>query len=184
MKFMSRLLSVFRSASAEEAGQDFDKWPDEVRASAVRRCSHMTFATQDEETAIATAQEYTAQLYRDGVVKTPKLTVLGKEDLTAKYTDHTVLKARHKVESAKGGVLFIKDAYKLAEDQYGRYALNSAVLEILGTVDNDPVIIFSGQESEMKDFYSQYPKLTEYFTPKYIPQQSSRSIIPKHAALS
>lgn len=97
--------------------------------------------------------------YSLGFLKSGQLVEVGREDLVAGYVGQTALKTREVIEKSLGGILFIDEAYRLAEggaNDFGKEALN----EIFSAMQNDErgelCIIFSGIEDKMRDFARDY----------------------------
>lgn len=114
-----------------------------------------------------------------GTLKRGHLVEVQRADLVAGAIGQTALKTRAKVEEAKGGVLFVDEAYTLApgsgmggaggsgggdSKDFGREAIN----ELMATMtDGDPVMIFAGYAAEMASFVAQnaglFRRIDAYF---------------------
>lgn len=88
-------------------------------------------------------------LFENKVTKTSKFVYAGRESLVGKYVGWTATKVKEKFEDAKGGVLFIDEAYSLIDDNFGQEAINTLVK----FMDNnkDTIVIFSGYPKEIKN---------------------------------
>jgi len=89
-----------------------------------------------------------------------------KSDVVAGFVGQTMQKTKAVVESALGGVLFVDEAYQLAEggkEDYGKEALAELMKALLG---NDPIMIFAGYAEDMKTFIDMNKGL-----PRRIPHQ-------------
>ena len=115
---------------------------------------HMCF-TGTPGTAKTTVARLIAQiLARDGVLKTGRFIECGRADLVAKYVGWTAKAVRAKFREARGGVLFIDEAYSLSDGEhatFGDEALNTIVQEMENNRDS-VIVIFAGYPDKMKDF--------------------------------
>lgn len=93
-------------------------------------------------------------LYEKGIVKSDKFVETSRTDLVGMYIGETALKTKEILESAKGGVLFIDEAYTLAtggERDFGIEAINE-ILKFMEDNRQDIVIIFAGYTDDMNRF--------------------------------
>lgn len=115
---------------------------------------HMSF-TGNPGTAKTTIARLIAQvLSRDGVLKTGRFIECGRADLVAKYVGWTAKAVRAKFQEARGGVLFIDEAYSLSDGEhatFGDEAINAIVQEMENHRD-DVIVIFAGYPDKMKAF--------------------------------
>ena len=115
---------------------------------------HMCF-TGTPGTAKTTVARLIAQiLARDGVLKTGRFVECGRADLVAKYVGWTAKAVRAKFREARGGVLFIDEAYSLSDGDhatFGEEAINTIVQEMENHRDN-VIVIFAGYPDKMKYF--------------------------------
>ncbi|MBR2774491.1 MAG: AAA family ATPase [Selenomonadaceae bacterium] len=115
---------------------------------------HMSF-TGTPGTAKTTVARLIAQiLARDGVLKTGRFVECGRADLVAKYVGWTAKAVRDKFKEARGGVLFIDEAYSLSDGEhatFGDEAINTIVQEMENNRDT-VIVIFAGYPDKMKEF--------------------------------
>ncbi len=115
---------------------------------------HMSF-TGNPGSAKTTVARLIAQiLARDGVLKTGRFVECGRADLVAKYVGWTAKAVRNKFREARGGVLFIDEAYSLSDGEhatFGEEAINTIVQE-MENHRNNVIVIFAGYPQKMKDF--------------------------------
>jgi len=81
-------------------------------------------------------------------------------DFIAGYVGQTAIKAKKTIEQAKGGVVFIDEAYTFAQsaDENGHTYVYEAITEIIKEMETrDTVFIFSGYSKEMNDFIELNP---------------------------
>lgn len=81
---------------------------------------------------------------------------VSRTDLIAGYQGQTALKVKKVIERAKGGVLFIDEAYSITEndhsDSYGRECLTE-LTKALEDYRDDLVVIVAGYTEPMKQFF-------------------------------
>jgi len=115
---------------------------------------HMCF-TGTPGTAKTTVARLIAQiLARDGVLKTGNFVECGRADLVAKYVGWTAKAVKDKFRQARGGVLFIDEAYSLSDGDhatFGDEAINTVVQEMENYRD-EVIVIFAGYPDKMKEF--------------------------------
>ena len=115
---------------------------------------HMVF-TGNPGTAKTTVARLFAEILKDEkVLSTGKFVEAGRADLVGQYVGSTAPKVKEKFKEAKGGVLFIDEAYSLCECHNGGYgdeAINTIVQEMENHRD-DVIVIFAGYPAEMEEF--------------------------------
>lgn len=91
---------------------------------------------------------------------------VSRTDLIAGYQGQTALKVKKVIEKAKGGVLFIDEAYSITEnsnsDSYGRECLTE-LTKALEDYRTDLVVIVAGYKEPMKQFFESNPGLKSRF---------------------
>lgn len=101
-------------------------------------------------------------------------------DLVGEYIGQTAPKVKEAIEKARGGVLFIDEAYALARSQDDSKDFGREVIEILvKEMSNGPgdlAVIAAGYPQEMKYFLDSNPGLKSRFKhqfefPDYLPQE-------------
>lgn len=100
-------------------------------------------------TGKTTVARITAKILRSiGWLSNGHLVEVSRSDLIAEYLGQTAPKVRNAVNRAKGGILFIDEAYSLAQDTYGQEAINELINEMENKRD-DLVIILAGYKDQM-----------------------------------
>lgn len=117
---------------------------------------HMVF-TGAPGTAKTTTARLLGRILNDNkVLSTGQFVEVGRADLVGMYVGHTAPKVRMMFDKAKGGVLFIDEAYSLVDDRRGLFG-DEAISTIVQEMENmreDIVVIFAGYEEPMKQFIS------------------------------
>jgi SpoVK/Ycf46/Vps4 family AAA+-type ATPase len=114
-------------------------------------------------TGKTTVARLVAGIYRAlGLLSKGQLIEVDRSELVAGYLGQTAIKTTEVCAKAKGGVLFIDEAYSLAGDQYGEEAINTLVKEM---EDNrqDLVVIVAGYPRPMTKFIDENPGLNSRF---------------------
>lgn len=91
-----------------------------------------------------------------------------RSDLVGQYLGSSTEKTKAKILEARGGVLFVDEAYRLiptAGKDFGREAIEElmAVME-----ESDPVMIFAGYEKPMEKFLNVNPGLRSRIYRKFV----------------
>ena len=113
---------------------------------------HMVL-TGNAGTGKTTVARLIGKIYgKAGLIKNEDVFVeIRRESLVAGYMGQTGIKVAHEVERARGGILFIDEAYNLvngSQDEFGREALNTLLAPIENNRD-DLMVIMAGYEHEM-----------------------------------
>lgn len=141
-------------------------------------------------TGKTTVAKMMGRLYKKmGLLTKGHVHEVDRSDLVGEYIGQTAPKVKDAIEMARGGVLFIDEAYALArspEDSkdFGREAVEILVRE-LSNGPGDLAIIVAGYPKEMKTFLDSNPGLRSRFKlsfefADYLPQELSQ--IAEYAA--
>jgi ATP-dependent Clp protease ATP-binding subunit ClpA len=97
-----------------------------------------------------------------GVLPTGQLVECDRSELVAGYVGQTALKTAEVAARARGGVLFVDEAYALAGDDFGREAIDTLVKEMEDHRDT-MVVIVAGYPAPMAELIDSNPGLASRF---------------------
>jgi hypothetical protein len=114
-------------------------------------------------TGKTTVARLVAGIYHaSGVLSSGQLVECDRSELVAGYVGQTAIKTAEVANKAIGGVLFIDEAYALAEDDFGQEAISTLVKEMEDHRD-DLVVIVAGYPGPMRTFIESNPGLESRF---------------------
>ena len=125
---------------------------------------HLVF-TGNPGTGKTTVARIIGRLYKQiGVLSKGQLIEVDRSGLVAGYVGQTALKTREQIKKAMGGVLFIDEAYALAQkdDAFGQEAIDT-VLKAMEDHRDDLVVIVAGYTKPMEKFINSNPGLKSRF---------------------
>lgn len=111
---------------------------------------HMVFYGSPGTGKTTVARIITGLLYKYKYISENKIIEIDGNFLKAGTTGNTAIKVRYIVRQAYGGVLFIDEAYALAEDELGAQAIATLIKEMEDNRDKF-ILILAGYTNEMKD---------------------------------
>jgi SpoVK/Ycf46/Vps4 family AAA+-type ATPase len=106
--------------------------------------------------------------YAAGLLERPEVVEVQRADLVGEYLGATAIKTNELIDAALGGVLFIDEAYSLANDGDGhgdRFG-NEAIQALLKRAEDDRenlIVILAGYQRQMEDFLASNPGLNSRF---------------------
>lgn len=126
---------------------------------------HMIFAGNPGTGKTMMARMIAEVLYNMNVTQTNKLIETDRSGLVAGYVGQTALKTRQVIETALGGVLFIDEAYALAQGDkkdFGQEAIDTLV-KMMDDNRDRLVVILAGYSEDMENFLSKNAGLKSRF---------------------
>ncbi len=127
---------------------------------------HLAF-TGNPGTGKTTVARIVGRIYKQiGLLSSGHFVEVSRTDLIAGYQGQTAHKVKKVIEQAKGGVLFIDEAYSITEndhsDSYGRECLTE-LTKALEDYREDLVVIVAGYTEPMNKFFESNPGLKSRF---------------------
>jgi SpoVK/Ycf46/Vps4 family AAA+-type ATPase len=122
---------------------------------------HMVFSGNPGTAKTTVARLFARIMKENGLLSKGQLIEVGRGDLVGKYVGWTAQTVQAKFKEAKGGVLFIDEAYSLVDDRDGSYG-DEAINTIVQEMENhrsDVVVIFAGYPDKMEGFLDKNPGL-------------------------
>ncbi len=127
-----------------------------------------------------------------GLLKVGQLIETDRSSFVSEIPGETSKKTEEKFKEAIGGILFIDEAYTLANDSLGREAVET-LLKLIEDYSKDVIVILAGYEEEMEDFFdvniglkSRFPLWTNFedYNPNELFEMSIKIIESKGFKLS
>ena len=114
---------------------------------------HMIFTGNPGSAKTTVARLLASILYDEHVLESNKFIECGRQDLVGKYVGWTAKLVEEQFRRAKGGILFIDEAYSLVEKggYYGDEAINT-IVQMMENYRDDVIVIFAGYPDKMKKF--------------------------------
>lgn len=132
---------------------------------AVSPSPHLVF-TGNPGTGKTTVARHIGRIYKElGLLSSGHVVEVDRGQLVGGYIGQTAIKTREALESAKGGVLFIDEAYALARDHANDYG-HEAIETIMAYMENNRgkiVVVVAGYPDEMANFMAMNPGLASRF---------------------
>lgn len=126
---------------------------------------HMIFAGNPGTGKTTIARIVSKYLKALGVLSSGHLREVSRSDLVGQYVGHTATQTKNVIDSAKGGVLFIDEAYSLCRGENDTFGLEAIDTIVKCMEDNrdDLVVILAGYTDEMAKFLESNPGLKSRF---------------------
>ncbi len=127
---------------------------------------HLVFSG-NPGTGKTTVARILAKIYKEiGVLSKGQLIETDRSGLVAGYIGQTAIKTTEVINSAKGGILFIDEAYALSKsdssNDYGQEAIDT-ILKAMEDMRDDFIVIVAGYPDLMKRFLRSNPGLESRF---------------------
>ena len=123
---------------------------------------HMMFSGNPGTAKTSVARLFARIMKDNNILSKGHLVEVGRANLVGKYVGWTAPIIKEKFKQARGGVLFIDEAYSLVDDRKGSFgdeAINTIVQEMENYRD-EVIVIFAGYSDEMERFLQRNPGLS------------------------
>ncbi|KAL4165528.1 hypothetical protein KRP22_014238 [Phytophthora ramorum] len=132
--------------------------------SGLPKMGHFVFRGSPGTGKTTVARAMAQILHGMGVLATTKLVETSGLDLTAQYVGQTKQKVTDKLGEAKGGLLFIDEAYELGKGMYGEEAMTTLVAAMTDPSYAGMVIIIAGYPKDVDQMLDRNVGLKSRFT--------------------
>ena len=135
------------------SAQKMNKAREALGLDTVCSSKHMIFTGNPGSAKTTVARLLASILYDEHVLDKNKFIECGRQDLVGKFVGWTAKQVEAQFMKARGGILFIDEAYSLVEQggYYGDEAINT-IVQMMENYRNDVIVIFAGYPDKMERF--------------------------------
>jgi len=152
------LLLAFASIIAERKRRELKTEPMSM---------HMLFVGPPGTGKTEVARQVGKLLYSVGLLKRGHVVETDKSGLVGQHVGDTPKLVADKFEEARDGVLFVDEAYTLADGMYGKEAIET-LMKLMEDFREDTVVIFAGYEADINKLLATNAGMESRFTRKMV----------------
>lgn len=114
---------------------------------------HMIFTGNPGSAKTTVARLLASILFDEHVLRKNRFIECGRQDLVGKFVGWTAKQVEEQFHRARGGILFIDEAYSLVEKEglYGDEAINT-IVQMMENYRDEVIVIFAGYPDKMEKF--------------------------------
>ncbi|XP_063933952.1 uncharacterized protein LOC135145735 isoform X4 [Zophobas morio] len=102
-------------------------------------------------------------LFKLKIIPSPNFRETSATNLTAQFVGQTKERVKAQLNEARGGVLFIDEAYELGKGSFGEEAMTTLLEAMTHPLYDDLVIVMAGYKDEMTEMLNRNPGLKSRF---------------------
>ena len=135
------------------AAHKINKLRKDMELEVANTAKHMIFTGNPGSAKTTVARLLASIFYDEHITTKSKFVECGRQDLVGKYVGWTAKQVEAKFREAKGGVLFIDEAYSLVDgsNSFGDEEINT-IVQMMENYREDVIVIFAGYPDKMQRF--------------------------------
>jgi SpoVK/Ycf46/Vps4 family AAA+-type ATPase len=125
--------------------------------------NHLIFTGNPGTGKTTVATKLAAMYNAAGILPKDTVTVTGRDELVGEYANNISNNVTKIFNKARGGVLFVDEAYMLSDDNLGREAATQ-LMKLMEEYKDDTVVIVAGYPEKMQEFVNINPGMKSRFS--------------------
>lgn len=123
---------------------------------------HMLFVGPPGTGKTEVARQVGKLLFAVGLLRRGHVVEADKKSLVGQFIGETPKLVQQKFDEARGGVLFVDEAYTLDDGQFGKEAIDT-LMKLMEDFRDDVVVVFAGYDADIDRLLTSNPGLTSRF---------------------